>query len=141
MKTIFNAIKAAFELAENKALFTGAGLIAPERTIIYNREYEDEENDHVPPRPYVSVEFGQVDWEHMDGKKEGDVPVRLHLVQDVISFVEKQDDLLEYGDIVIQILDGLLISGDVLEHKGSDPDQDSRHYFVNKENFVIRATR
>lgn len=141
MNTIFNAIKSAFEAAENRAIFTNAGYTAPQSIIVYQREYEEEESDHVPPRDYLSVEFGDVDWETIDHRKEGDLPVIIHVVQDVISFDEKQNKLLEYPELVVQVLNELAINGDILEHKGSGTPADVRHYFVPKERFVVRVTR
>lgn len=141
MNTIFNAIKEAFRATANIALFTDAGYIAPQSIIVYQREYEEEESDHVPPRDYLSVEFGDVDWETIDHRKEGDLPITIHVVQNVISFDEKQDKLLEYPELVVKVLNELSINGDILEHKGSGTPADVRQYFVPKERFVVRVTR
>ncbi|MEP4136696.1 MAG: hypothetical protein ABJL71_18855 [Cyclobacteriaceae bacterium] len=141
MRTVFNAIKAALELPANQALFTDEGLTAPASAIIFSKEYQEEEVDHIPPRPYLSIEFGRVEWQTEEGAKEGDLPVTVHVVQDTISFREKQEALLQLPEIVVEILDRLSVSGDVLVHKDSDPDHDYAHYFVSKENFEIRVTR
>ncbi|MEQ8581221.1 MAG: hypothetical protein RIC30_09440 [Marinoscillum sp.] len=141
MTTIFNAIEALFADQDTKDLFIAEGLTPPERVIVYNREYEEEEADHMPPRPYLSIQFDRHEWAHEDGVKQADIPVIVHVVQDVISFEEKQEDLLQYPELVVSVLDELAISGDVLEHQESDPDHDSRHYFVKKERFMILARR
>lgn len=140
MTTLFNAIEALFADQDTKDLFIAEGLTPPKRVIVYNREYEEEEADHVPPRPYLSVQFDTHEWEHDAGVKQAEIPVIIHVVQDVISFEEKQADLLQYPEIVVDALDELAISGDVLEHKDTEL-HDSRHYFVKKERFMILARR
>ena len=141
MKTLFNAIKTRMESAEVQALFIGLGLDVPSRVILYHREYEEEEKDHLPPRPYLSVELGEVNWEVKDAVKEGPAEVIVHIVQDVKSPDEQTDALLDYPDAVVQALDMLRIQGDVLAHSATRPDHNLQHYYVQREVFTITLTR
>ena len=141
MKAILQGIQAIFELQTTKDLFTNQSLTPPNRVIMYHREYQSDNTDHIPPRPYLSVEFGQTDWEAMDGHKEGDQLVKVHVVQDTISYEEKQDNLLLYDELVVQSLNQVSILGDVLVHENSSPDQSLEHYHVSVESFQIVITR
>lgn len=139
MQTVFNAIQAA--IAAGATTFTDAGLVAPKKVILFNGEYDNDDKDHVPPRPYLSVELEEVDWEIMDGKKEGDLGVVIHCVQDVVHFAEKQETLLGWPEKVVELLHELIIQGDSLIHSRSLPVTGASGYYVPKERFVVRVTR
>ena len=140
MNTIFKAIEARLTDQEIKDLFTGAEETIPTRVILYNREYEEEEVDHIPPRPYLSVEFQDYEWMHTD-QKEADVPVVIHVVQDVLALDEQQSKILDYVDLIVQAFDQLLVESEVMIHQDTLPEHNSRHYFVSKERFMVRVRR
>lgn len=112
---------------------------------LYSAEYDNEADDHVPPRPYVSIEYGSVDWEHEDGFKIGEMPVTLHIVQNNYTQLSSQSatkakalELLRYKESIVKLVDGLAVDGDVLVHSGTRPDSSRRNYRVDVEEFTIR---
>lgn len=145
------ARRAVYQIIRDLILNAATELQAQElkpikRVAIYNKDYEQEREKHpMPPRPTVFIEFGTTDWRYDGGKKRGNMPVILHLVQDCYAEgksgnqgEQKYLELLEYPEVLAGMLTDLKITDQgFLRHLRSEPDHEHGNYLIDRLHFAI----
>lgn len=145
-KIIYKAIRD--RIRANPTHLTDAGHKVPELIAIYNKQYIDEDKEALPARPLLYVEFGRSDKKVVEGVKEGEVPVIVHIVQDLrVTGSDKsltEDDylkLLDYPELIDDILYKAPVGNYVLEPSDEEPDHDHDSLLVNKLQFKVMVKR
>lgn len=152
MQTIFQAIidRLASDIAATK--FIEESATPPKVVAIYNRQYEDEgESEPLPERPCLLVEFEAFDWVYKAGRKEADVPVILHILNDVRVEGHNTDtdqlatfmDILKYPEVIEDIINGYVDANldTPFRHQRTVPNHEYKGTMVVRSHFMVRLRK